>query len=257
VGDRLRGRVSIVTGSGRGIGKTIAALFAGEGAIVVGVDRAEDRGRAAIDEIVSAGGRARFARADISVEAEVSAVVGSVLDEHGRVDVLVNNAAIKIPALLTEVSVDAFHEVVNTNLLGCVLCCREVLPSMMDRGAGVIVNMSSVMGLVADPVLPVYEATKAGILAITQNIAVAYGARGIRANAVCPADVDTELNSIYSSPDPAQFRARVERQYPMRRIASPDDVARVVLFLASDDSAFVSGTHVVVDGAILARLYEL
>lgn len=257
MGERLAGRVAIVTGSGRGIGKSIAALFAQEGAAVIGVDRAEDRGRAAIDELAEAGGRVRFVRADVSVEADVRAAVRSVLDEHGRVDVLVNNAAIKIPARLTEVTVDAFHEVVNANLLGCLLCCREVLPSMVARRAGIIVNMSSVMGLVADPMLPVYQATKAGILALTQNVAITYGEYGIRANAVCPADVDTELNSIYSSPDPAQLRARVERQYPMRRIASPEDVARVVLFLACDDSAFVSGTHVVVDGAILARLYEL
>jgi NAD(P)-dependent dehydrogenase (short-subunit alcohol dehydrogenase family) len=257
MGTRLGGRVAVVTGSARGIGKSIATLFAQEGAIVIGVDRAEDRGRTVIDELVAAGGRARFVHADVSVEGDVRTAVQTVLDEYGRVDVLVNNAAVKIPAMLTEVTVEAFHEVVNVNLLGCLLFCREVLPSMVNQGAGVIVNMSSVMGLVADPELPVYQATKAGILALTQNVAITYGKYGIRANAVCPADVDTELNSIYSSPDPAQFRAQVERQYPMRRIASPEEVARVALFLASDDSSFVSGTHVVVDGAILAQLYEL
>jgi len=148
---------------------------------------------------------------------------------------------------------------VSVNLLGCILFCREVLPSMVERRSGVIVNLSSVNAFAADPLLPVYGATKAAIIGYTKSVAVAYGRHGIRANAICPGDVDTELNRAFfeAHPDPVAFRSKVEAQYPLRRIASADEIARVAVFLASDDAAFVSGTEMIVDGAVTARIYEL
>ncbi len=256
---RLEDQVAIVTGTARGIGSAIARRFAAEGALVVGVDTRDDLGQAVADEVVGQGGRMRFLTGDISQEPDVRRIVGSVLDEHGRVDVLVNNAAVQKEALLTDVTVEDFHAVVNVNLLGSFLFCREVLPAMIARRSGAIINMSSVLGWVADPLLPVYGATKAGLLGLTRNIAVAYGQDGIRCNAICPGDVDTELNRVYfeAHPDPVAFRGRVEHEYPMRRIASTDEIAKVAVFLASDDSSFVNGTHILADGAILARIYEL
>jgi NAD(P)-dependent dehydrogenase (short-subunit alcohol dehydrogenase family) len=134
-----------------------------------------------------------------------------------------------------------------------------VLPAMVRQGAGAIVNMSSVNAFSADPLLPVYGATKAAIIGYTKSVATAYGPHGIRANAICPGDVDTELNRAFfaAHEDPVAFRARVEREYPVRRIASTDEIARIAVFLASDDASFVSGTEVVVDGAITSRIYEL
>jgi len=256
---RLAARVAIVTGTSRGIGRAIARVFAREGAIVVGVDVLEEAGLAAASEIVAEGGAMRFMAADVSNESDVRAVVEAVLAEHGRVDVMVNNAAIQKEARLVDVTVTDFHRVVDVNLLGCLLFCRAVLPAMVERRSGVIVNMSSLNALVADPLLPVYGATKAGIIALTQNIAITHGPDGIRANAICPGDVDTELNQAFfeAHPDPVEFRRRVEREYPLRRIASPDEIARVALFLASDDASFISGSQVVVDGALMARIYEL
>ena len=256
---RLTGRVAIVTGTARGIGEAIARVFAREGATVIGVDVLEDLGRAAAAEVAAEGGAMRFVRGDVSREPDVQAVVDGVLAEHGRVDVMVNNAAVQKEARLVDVTVDDFHRVVSVNLLGCLLFCRAVLPSMVAQRSGVIVNMSSLNALVADPLLPVYGATKAGIIALTQNIAITYGPDGIRANAICPGDVDTELNRAFfnAHPDPVQFRRRLEREYPLRRIASPEEIARVALFLASDDASFVSGSQVVVDGALMARIYEL
>jgi NAD(P)-dependent dehydrogenase (short-subunit alcohol dehydrogenase family) len=256
---RLAGRVAVVTGTSRGIGRSIARVFAREGAAVVGVDVLEEAGRAAAAEVVAEGGSMRFMRGDVSEEADVQAVVEGVLAEHGRVDVLVNNAAVQVEARLVDVTVADFHRVVDVNLLGCLLFCRAVLPAMVERRSGVIVNMSSLNALVADPLLPVYGATKAGIIALTQNIAITHGPDGIRANAICPGDVDTELNRAFfeAHPDPTEFRRRVEREYPLRRIASPDEIARVALFLASDDASFISGSQVVVDGALMARIYEL
>ncbi len=256
---RLAGRVAVVTGTARGIGRSIARVFAGEGATVVGVDVLEEAGRSVAADVVGEGGAMRFLRCDVSSEADVRSVVDDVLAEEGRVDILVNNAAVQKEARLVDVTLEDFHRVVNVNLLGCLLFSRAVVPSMVARRAGVIVNLSSLNALVADPLLPVYGATKAGIIALTQNIAITYGPDGIRANAICPGDVDTELNQAFfeAHPDPAAFRRRLEREYPLRRIASPDEVARVALFLASDDASFISGSQVVVDGALMARIYEL
>jgi NAD(P)-dependent dehydrogenase (short-subunit alcohol dehydrogenase family) len=256
---RLTGRIAIVTGIARGIGLAIARAYAAEGAHVVGVDVLEDPGRAAAASIRAEGGSARFEAADVSREADVSRVVDGVLAERGRIDILVNNAAVQIEALAADVRVEDFHRIVDVNLLGCVLFCREALPAMVAQGGGAIVNMSSVNAFAADPLLPVYGATKAAIIGYTKSVAVAYGRHGIRANAICPGDVDTELNQAFfrAHPDPAAFRARVEGQYPVRRIASPEEIARIAVFLASDDAAFVSGAGIVVDGAITARIYEL
>jgi meso-butanediol dehydrogenase/(S,S)-butanediol dehydrogenase/diacetyl reductase len=256
---RLEGNVAIVTGSARGIGKAIALRLAAEGALVTGVDVLADLGEQTAREVVAAGGQMRFLAGDVSAESDVRRIVKSVLDEHGQIDILVNNAGVQKEAKITDVTVADFYAVVNVNLLGAVLFCREVLPGMVDRKSGAIVNMSSVLGWVADPLLPVYGATKAGLLGLTRNIAITYGPDGIRCNAICPGDVDTELNQVYfeAHPDPAEFRGRVEREYPMRRIASTDEVAKAAVFLASDDASFVSGGHLLVDGAILSRIYEL
>jgi NAD(P)-dependent dehydrogenase (short-subunit alcohol dehydrogenase family) len=256
---RLRDRVAIVTGTARGIGRAIAARYAAEGAIVVGVDVQAELGRRSAEEIATEGGRMGFVAADVSREDDVRAFVGDVLRDHGRVDILVNNAAVQVEALAADVRVEDFHRIVDVNLLGCVLTCREVLPAMVARHSGVIVNMSSVNAFSADPLLPVYGATKAAIIGYTKSVAVAYGPHGIRANAICPGDVDTELNRAFfeAHPDPVAFRGRVEREYPVRRIASTDEIARIAVFLASDDAAFVNGTEVIVDGGITSRIYEL
>jgi len=256
---RLAGRIAIVTGTARGIGMAIARTFAAEGAVVVGFDVQAEAGAEVAGRVVADGGAMCFVHGDVTSEADVAAAVAGVLAEHGRVDILVNNAAVQKEARLVDVTVEDFHRVVNVNLLGYFLFCRAVLPSMIERRAGAVVNMSSLNALVADPLLPVYAATKAAIIALTQNIAVTYGPDGIRANAFCPGDVDTELNQAFfnAHPDPVEFRRRLEREYPLRRIASPEEIARVALFLASDDASFVSGSAVTVDGALMARIYDL
>jgi meso-butanediol dehydrogenase / (S,S)-butanediol dehydrogenase / diacetyl reductase len=173
--------------------------------------------------------------------------------------VLVNNAAVQIEKPLLEQTLDDFHAVVSTNLLGTFLCSKAVIPGMIEAGGGVIVNVSSVLGLVGDPVLPVYCATKAGILGLTRATALAYAAQHVRCVAVCPGDVDTELNKQYfaSQPDPDAFRAYIVGEYPVGRIATVDEIARTIRFLASDEASFITGTHLVVDGGILSRIYKV
>ena len=255
----LAGRVAIVTGGARGIGQAIAEAFAVEGARVFIVDRDAERAAATAASIAGPDGPVRALAGDVSDEARVGAIVDEVLGTAGRIDILVNNAAVQREALLVDQTVDDFRAVVDTNLLGTFLFSRAVLPSMLDRGSGVIVNLSSVLGLVGDAMLPVYSATKHGILGLTRSTAVAYGRQGIRCVAICPGDVDTDLNQQYfaSQPDPARFRARVEREYPGRRMAQPAEIARVAVFLASDDASFINGTYVLADGAILSRIYDL
>jgi NAD(P)-dependent dehydrogenase (short-subunit alcohol dehydrogenase family) len=263
---RLEGQVAIVTGGSRGIGRAIVAAFAGEGARVVATGRDRATGDAAAAEIggrpavMAAGGRVTFHAGDVSDERRVGEIVTAVLDDNGgRLDILVNNAAVQHEARLLDQTTADFHRVVNANLLGTFLFSRAALPPMIAQGRGVMINLSSVLGLVGDPLLPVYAATKAGILGFTRSVAVAYAEQGIRVVAICPGDVDTELNQQYfaSQPDPVAFRRQIEAEYPAKRIAQPDEIARVAVFLATDDASFINGSHVVVEGGILARLYPV
>ena len=254
--ERLIGRRAVVTGGARGIGAAMAQAFVDEGAWVVILDI--DAGRAAAT--ARAIGPACQARGvDVRAEAEVDGVFEELESSGFAVDLLVNDAAIQREAALADQTVDDFHVVVDTNLLGTFLCSRAALRGMRARGTGVIINMSSVLGLTGDSLLPIYSATKHAILGLTKSTAVAYVAEGIRCVAICPGDVDTELNQQYfaSQPDPAEFRRRVEREYPGRRMAQPAEIARLAVALATDDASFVNGTHVLADGGIMARLFDL
>ncbi len=252
---RLEDRVALVTGAARGIGAAIAAAFADEGATVAMVDRRADALEAAVARVPGAMGMV----ADMADESRVDELVGQLAGRLGRIDVLVNNAAVQVEARLLDHTSEDFRAVVDTNLFGTFACSRAVLRPMVAQGSGVIINLSSILGLTGDALLPVYAMTKAGILGLTRSIAVAYAEAGIRCVALCPGDVDTELNQAYfeSQPDPVAFRARLEHEYPMRRMARPEEVARVAVFLASDDASFVNGSAVLADGGLLARPFDL
>lgn len=252
---RLVGRVAIVTGAGRGIGLAIARAFTAAGALVTLVDL---DGRA-VDAATAGLPGATAAQGDVGDEARVAEIDAATQARHGHLDIVVNNAAIQVEARLAEHSVADFHAIVRTNLLGTFLFSRAAIAPMVAQRAGVIINLSSILGLTGDALLPVYSMTKAGILGLTRSTAVAYGPLGVRCVAICPGDVDTELNQVYfaSQPDPAAFRARIEHEYPQRRIATPDEIAKAAVFLASDDASFINGTHLLVDGGLLARPFDL
>jgi meso-butanediol dehydrogenase / (S,S)-butanediol dehydrogenase / diacetyl reductase len=248
---RLDGMVSVVTGVGSGLGRATALELAGEGAVVLGCDVNDETGAATMDGI------GRYRHADVSREADVEALVAAALEADGRLDLMVNNAAIQIEEELAETSEEQLDRILAVNLKGVFFGCKHAVRAMRGSGGGTIVNIASILALVGDGILAAYCAAKGGVLGITRATAVQYGGEGIRCNAVCPGDIDTPLVQAYfdAAADPAARRAEVEREYPLRRIADPREIARAVVFLASDDSSFMTGQPLVVDGGLLADCY--
>jgi NAD(P)-dependent dehydrogenase (short-subunit alcohol dehydrogenase family) len=252
---KLEGKVAVVTGSARGIGQAIALALAREGAAVLVADILD--GAETVRSIAAAGGRAAYQQTDLQEEPQVAAMIARSESEFGGVDILVNDAAVQYEVLLEDLTVEQIDHMYRVNLRGLILACKHAVPSMLRRGGGRIVNIASVMGLVGDPLLVAYSAMKGGVIATTKGVAVSYAARGIRCNAIAPADVDTRLSHQYweQFPDPKAARAEVEALYPMRRFAQADEIARIAVFLASDDSSNMTGAVLVSDGGLLSTVY--
>ena len=247
----LEGRCAVVTGVGSGLGQAIAREFAAEGAVVVGCDVNDEAGEATM------AGIGNYVHADVSREAEVERLIGGAVERHGRLHVMVNNAAVQIEQELAETTEEQLDRILAVNLKGVFFGCKHAVRAMRPAGGGAIVNVASILGLVGDGILAAYCAAKGGVLGITRATAVQYGRDGIRCNAVCPGDIDTPLVQAYfdTAADPAALRAEVSAEYPLERIAQPREVARAVVFLASEDASFMSGQPLVVDGGLLATCY--
>jgi NAD(P)-dependent dehydrogenase (short-subunit alcohol dehydrogenase family) len=254
---RLAGKVAIVTGSGSGIGRATAQLFSKEGAKVTVLDRDRAAGEETVEMIRAADGDAAFLLADVSKARDVQKAVDSTVERYGKLNVLVNNAAVQVLAKLVDTSEEAWDQVHDVNLKGVFLGCKFAIPAMLHAGGGSIVNMASVLGFVGDPDLAAYCAAKGGVIALTRVAALTYGPQGIRVNCICPGDVDTPLVKAYfdKDSDPARLREEVNSKYALRRIASPMEIANSALFLASDESSFVTGSTMVVDGALTVKCY--
>ena len=247
----LEGRCAVVTGVGSGLGQAIAREFAAEGALVVGCDVNDAAGEATMDGIGT------YLHADVSREAEVEALIAAAVERHGRLHVMVNNAAVQIEQELAETTEEQLDRILGVNLKGVFFGCKHAVRAMRPAGGGAIVNIASILGLVGDGILAAYCAAKGGVLGITRATAVQYGRDGIRCNAVCPGDIDTPLVQAYfdTAEDPAALRAEVSAEYPLERIAAPREIARAVVFLAGEDASFMSGQPLVVDGGLLATCY--
>jgi meso-butanediol dehydrogenase / (S,S)-butanediol dehydrogenase / diacetyl reductase len=248
---RLEGRGAVLTGVGSGLGHQLARELAGEGVRVLGCDINDKEGAATMDGI------GFYRHADVSRERDVEELVAEALQRFGKLDLMVNNAAIQIEEELSETTEEQLDRILAVNLKGVFFGCKHAVRAMRGAGGGSIVNIASILGLVGDGILAAYCAAKGGVLGITRATAVRYGADGIRCNAVCPGDIDTPLVAAYfrTAEDPAALRAEVEAEYPLGRIAQPREIARAVVFLASDDSSFVTGQPLVVDGGLLADCY--
>jgi NAD(P)-dependent dehydrogenase (short-subunit alcohol dehydrogenase family) len=246
-----------VTGAAQGIGEAAARVFAQSGAAVACVDVQSDRVEGVVAAIEQAGGRALAIPVDISTESGNRQAVARCLDAFGRVNFLFANAAIQVMARLEDSSEAEWHRHYAVNLRGVALGVQAVLPALRAAGGGAIVITASLLGIVGDPDLPAYGAMKGGLRAMCRSLAAAYGPDQIRVNTICPGDVNTSLLQEFFEfqPDGEAARERILKQYPLGRFATPEDIARTALFLASDDAAYITGTDIIVDGGLLARIY--
>ena len=252
---KLAGKVALITGAGSGIGQAIALLFSAEGASVAVADYSEGGGRATVERIRQAGGDAQFFQLDVSKSAEVKQTVDAVLQRWRRLDVLCNNAGIGVAATVVETTEEDWDRTLAVDLKGVFLGCKYAIPAMIERGGGVIVNTASVAGQVGVLNRAAYCAAKAGVVGLTKSVAVDYVGQNIRANAVCPGTVDSPWiqKILGAQADPAGERQRMVERQPMGRMGEPAEIARAALYLACDDSAFVTGTALVIDGGLTAR----
>ena len=252
MGDRLAGKVCIVTGAGSGIGEATAIRLAEEGARVTCVDVNHDAVQATADRI---GDPAFAVAADVSDDAQVRAYTDGTVERWGKVDVAFNNAGVNLPTVFHEAPDDLIEKTIAVNLKGVIYGCRAAIPHMLRQGGGSIINTGSVNSLVSEPYLSIYAATKGAILMLSRSIALDYAKQGIRCNCLCPGWVDTPVNYAH-----AEMLGGLQHVYdtidsfqPIGRPGEPREIANVVLFLASDESSFMTGSAVVADGAMTAQ----
>ncbi len=244
----LTGRVAIVTGGGRGIGRAIATALAGAGAVVV----INYRGNSAAAEetvaaITAAGGSARAAQADVGLAADVERLFKSTLDAHGRVDILVNNAGITRDTLLLRMKEDDFDQVIATNLRGVFLCTKAAFRPMSKQRGGRIINISSVIGLIGNAGQANYAAAKAGIIGFTKSTAREMAPRNITVNAIAPGFIETEMTEVLGE----ETRKAILESIPLGRLGQPEEVAALACFLASDAAAYITGQTFAIDGGMV------
>ena len=245
---RLKGKVAIVTGASRGIGRDIALLFAREGAQLALTARNEALLRGLADEIKKSGGSEPFCFAlDVKDSQKVDEFVDKILDKFGHLDILVNNAGLTRDGLLLRMSDEDWDEVLNTNLRGAFFFLRAVAKPMMRQRAGRIINMASVIGLIGNAGQANYAASKAGLIALTKSAAKELGSRNILINAVAPGFIDTEMTQALSE----EVKKTILKSIPVGFLGKPADVAKAALYLASEESSFITGQVLTVDGGMV------
>ena len=251
---RLKDRVALVSASASGIGQAIAELFAAEGASIIGVDVDEKGGKATTEKIRSQGGRGIFHRGDVGSEADVRAAVEAGQREFGKIDVLANIVGIASEAPCHKMELSDWDRIIRVNLTSMFLACKYVLPGMIARKHGSIVNMSSVQGLLGLAGYPHYAASKGGVISLTRQLAREYASSGIRVNCIAPGTIDTPLNLqvLERAENPEALRAAWVKMHPLGRLGTPLEVAYGALYLASDESSWVTGQCLVIDGGLTA-----
>jgi len=244
-------RTAVVTGAATGIGRGIAEHFARAGARVLLADVAED-GATAAEGLVAEGREAEFVRADVGDESDAKGLAQGALDRWGRLDILVNNAAIQLEETIEDTESEQWDRLMRVNLKGAFLCSKHAIPAMRSGGGGSIVNIASVNGFWVEPGLGAYCTAKGGVITLTRSIAADFGRDGIRCNCICPGYVDTGMAGRYleSQPDPERARAEVATLHAIGRVGQPEDIAACAQFLASDAAGFATGAAFVIDGGL-------
>ena len=251
---RYKNTVALITGAGQGIGRAIAQKLAKDGALVTVLDIDEGNGRKTVEMLKQDGHQSHFVRADITNFSEVEEAFFRTAEKLGPIELLINNAALTIAGNLESISLDAWHREIDVNLNGTYHCIRAIVPAMTEAGSGVIINISSVNG-VRYFGNPSYSAAKAGIINLTQSVASEFGGKGIRCNAVLPGAVRTDAITWKTriEKDPNIFE-KLGRWYPVGRVGEPEDIAKAVSFLGSNEAEFISGVALPVDGGLLAGM---
>jgi NAD(P)-dependent dehydrogenase (short-subunit alcohol dehydrogenase family) len=253
---RLEGKVAVVTGTGTGIGKSIAEMFAREGAKVVAASRRTENGQPVVDEIVKAGGTAIFVKCDVAIESNVQSLFATAIRNFERVDVLVNNAGVNFVKPFEDTKVADWDRVVNTDLRGAYMCSREAVRDMLKHGGGSIINITTVHTLASLPGAAPYDAAKWGMVGLTKALAVEYASRNIRVNALSPGLIDTQIwkDIIAAAPSIDECFAYWKANIPMGRVGRPEEIAATAVFLASSEASYITGANILVDGGMTSQL---
>ena len=247
---RLEDKVAIITGAASGIGKATAKLFAAHGAKVVVADIDEDGGNQTVTDIQDAGNEAIFVQTDVTVKADTDQMVAQTLKIYGKLDILLNSAGIAMRLPVAELPEEDWHRCLDVNLNGVFLCAKAAIPAMQKNGGGSIINMSSIYGIVGADVRAAYVASKGAVTNLTRGMALDYAEDNIRVNCICPGFVETPLVAgVIKTPDEYQ---KLANKHPMRRLGQPEEIAYGALYLASDESVFVTGIALPIDGGYTA-----
>lgn len=252
---KLQGKVALVTGGASGIGFATALKFLDEGAKVAIADISEEGGRKAVRNLKKLGLKVLFIKADVAKEAEVRSMIRKVVGEFGKLDILFNNAGIFVHGTVDKLTEDEWDRIMNVNVKGVFLCSKHAIPQMRKQGGGVIVNNASCNAVIADYEDPAYCASKGGVAMLTKAMAVDYARENIRVNAVLFGEIETPMTRFEAKCINADFKEyckKVASEHPIGRLGRPEEAAKAVLFLASDDSSFVTGAFLSVDGGLTA-----
>jgi NAD(P)-dependent dehydrogenase (short-subunit alcohol dehydrogenase family) len=254
---RLQDKVAVITGAGGGMGRTAAQMFATEGARVVVAEFSEAAGRETVRLVEEAGGQATFVKTDVSKEADAKGMVEHAVATYGRIDVLYNNAGIMPEAdhSVIDTSVEAWDQVMAVNVRGTFLGCKYAIPVMLEQGSGSVINISSFVAILGcSSPQDAYTASKGAVLALTKSLAVQFGPRGVRSNAICPGPVETPLLMDWLVKDEEAKRIRLARN-PTGRFGKPEEIVYMAMYLASDESRWTNGASMVVDGGITVNYF--
>lgn len=244
---RLKDKVAVITGSTRGIGKAIAQKYAGEGAKVVIIGLSNDEIQASMEDFKANNQQVYGYKMDVTKKAEVEEVFARIISELGTIDILVNNAGITADAQLYKMTEDQWDRVISVNLKGVFNCSQEAIKTMREKEYGKIINISSVVGIYGNFGQVNYAATKSGVIGMTKSMAKELGRKNINVNAVCPGFIMTEMTAAM----PEKVLAMMSEKAPLNRLGQPEDIANACLYLASDESSFVTGAVLSVDGGIV------
>lgn len=244
----LQGKIALVTGASRGIGKAIALEMAKAGAtVVINYSKDDNGAETTLAEIIALGGYGKFIKGDIGDFNKSKEIIDFVINNFGKIDILVNNAGVSIVSLFMDTTEEEITNIISTNLLGTIYLTKHALPYMLDRGYGNIINISSMWGEVGASCEVLYSTTKGGINLFTKSLAKELAPMGIRVNAIAPGAINTEMNSFLSEED----RIELEKEIPMGRFGNKEEIAKAVLFLCDDECSYLTGQIIRIDGGMI------